>query len=66
MQLLSDGSYELITVYVGKNSATYLVSEYMKHGDEATPIRVDIHPSEKGPVQKLKLEDSDGLRLHND
>lgn len=66
LQPSKDEAYEVVTVYVGKNSRTYLAKEFMELGKEAIPIFENIHPSEKGPVAAFKPINADGYRFYND
>jgi hypothetical protein len=57
--------YELITVYRGKDSATYLSKDFVELGDSAKPIWVRQYPGDKKPFVKINLKDSDGFYQHN-
>lgn len=57
--------YELVTVYRGKNSATYLLEDFKKHGDDAKPLWVKQYPGDRQPFNKIKLEEADGMYMHN-
>lgn len=53
---------ELVTVYRGNDSATYLLKEFVEFGDNATPLRIRQNPTENSPYKKMKLIDADGIR----
>lgn len=55
---------ELVTVYRGKDSATYALADFIELGDEATPLWVRQHPGDNQPFKKMQLKDIDGFRKH--
>lgn len=60
---MSKAGIEIVTVYRGKDSATYLLSEFQELGHEATPIVVRQYPGENKPYHKIKLEDTDAIAI---
>jgi len=58
-------SFELITVWRGRDSATYLCKDFVELGDKATPIRVSQYPGINQPFNKIELKDVDGFYGHN-
>ncbi len=61
---MNDDNYEIVTVYRGKDSATYLASEFMELGDKATPIAVHQNPMSAEPWHEMKLEDVDSIEFY--
>lgn len=60
-------SIEVITVYRGKDSATYLASDVEKYGiDNADPIKVNQYPGENVSFVKIKTWDIDGWYKHGE
>lgn len=57
---------ELVTVYRGGDSATYLLSDFEKYGDDATPLWVEQWRGENAPFKKMELKDSDAVRFFTD
>lgn len=58
--------YEVITLFRGRDSATYLLSEFEKYGENAEPLFVRQNPSENAPFKKIYLKDTDGFMKHKD
>jgi murein L,D-transpeptidase YcbB/YkuD len=56
--------YELVTIYRGKDSSTYLADEFAELGENATPISIRQNPSENAPFHKIKLQDTDAIYFH--
>lgn len=50
---------EVITLYRGKDSATYLASDWEKYGTDAEPIRVTQEPGKNEPFHKMEYKDVD-------
>ena len=58
---------ELITLYKGRDEATYLLSEWEKYGENATPIRQRLHPSTTdSPFAKFKLGEVNAIMKHTE
>ena len=55
---------EVITLFRGKDSATYLASEFEKYGENAEPLAVRQNPSENAPFVRMKLRDTDAVMKH--
>lgn len=55
---------EVITLFRGKDSVTYLASEFEKYGEDAEPLAVRQNPSENTPFVKMKLQDTDAVMKH--
>lgn len=56
--------YEVLTVYKGRNSITYLLSDWEKHGEDAEPLYVRQHPLENAPFVKFNLADADTVGFY--
>jgi len=52
---------EIVTLFRGKDQATYLLDDFVKHGENATPIRVIQNPSDATPWVEMKLQDVDAF-----
>ena len=63
---MNESEYELITVYRGKDSATYLAKDFLEFGDNAEPLWMRQNPSDNAPFVKIELKDSDGFYQHNE
>lgn len=50
---IENEQYELLTIFKGKNEVTYLLSDWEKYGDNATPIRLRQNTSNQAPVVKF-------------
>ena len=58
---------EVVTVYRGKDMATYLASDIEKHGIEnSEPIRVSQYPGDDKPFRKIYIDESDGWYEHTE
>ena len=57
---------EMVTVYRGKDQATYLAEDFEKHGENATPYSVIQNPSDKTPWIEMNLKDIDGFYKHTE
>lgn len=62
---MTETSYELVTVYRGRDSATYLASDFYKFGDEAKPLFIRQYPGDNKPYHKIELKDTDAIQLYN-
>ena len=60
------GAVEMVTIYRGKDSVTYLASEFEELGEKATPYRINQNPSDSAPFVKIKLEDADAMMMHQE
>lgn len=60
---MNDKGIEVVTVYRGKDSATYLLSEFQELGDKATPIAVRQYPGDRKPYRKIELKDTDAIAI---
>jgi len=61
---VSKDGFDVITVWGGRDSATYLAEDFMKDGDKAKPLWVNQYPGVNTPFHELKMEDIDGLIKH--
>lgn len=57
---------ELITLYRGKDMATYIYDDFVKFGENAEPIRIRQNPSVNTPFIKIRLEDTDAIRIYKE
>jgi hypothetical protein len=55
---------DLVTVWRGRDSATYLLSDWEKLGDKAEPLYVEQSPTKNGPFHKIDMTDVDGFYKH--
>lgn len=56
---------EIITVWRGKDMATYIGSEYRELGDKAKPIRIVQDPRKNEPWTEIKTEDVDTIEFYS-
>lgn len=57
--------YDFVTIYRGRDSVTYLMSDWLKDGDNATPYQIRQNPSDREPFVKMSMEEADGFYQHN-
>ena len=49
-----DGSIEIVTIWSGKNSVVYEANDFLKHGENATPLALRENPTDKPPYDKME------------
>ena len=55
---------EMISIFKGRDVITYEIKDYRKHGDNATPYRIQQNPSDREPFVKFNGGESDGVMVH--
>lgn len=57
--------YEIVTLYRGRDSATYLMSDWVEKGENAEPIKINQYPANKQPYVKMELKDVDAIYMQS-
>ena len=57
---------EMLTIMRGKDSITYLMSDWEKYGEDATPYVIRQNPSERTLFVKFNPGQADGFMKHQE
>lgn len=57
---------EMLTIMRGKDSITYLMSDWERYGEDAIPFSIKQNPSDRTPFVLFKTSESDGVMKHQE
>jgi len=63
--MIKNDCFELITIWRGRDSATYLSKDFIELGEKAVPIWVRQYPGVNAPFRKIRIQDTECFYLYN-